>query len=149
MAVTLQSIVTSWTTNLAKIKTADGYHTTVVTVTSWEPRPEGIGHLPAIDVRDVSDEPVDVSLGSDEGGSDAAAEQHKASFEVILTMNSTASALRSFIEDVRKCVRDNMTATYDVTYTGRDMDAEQDESRIVGATMRFDVTYWTALLGEE
>jgi hypothetical protein len=149
MAVTLQSIVTSWTTNLAKIKTADGYHTTVVTVTSFEPRPESSSHLPAIDVRDMSDEIADVSLGDDQGGSDAAAEKHVAHFELYLTMNSTATALRSFIMDVRKAVRDNMTGTYDISYLGHDVVIEQEEVRVVGAVMRFDVTYWTALLGEE
>lgn len=149
MAITLESVVQSWLTNLAKIKTADGYHTTVVTVTSWEPRPEGSGHLPAIDVRDVAVESTDQTNGSDQGGSDAAAEEHTVSFELYLMMNSTATNLRAFIMDVRKCVRDNMTATYRIVYRGHDMVVDQEELRIVGATMRFDVTFWTALLGEE
>lgn len=149
MSVTLETIVQSWLTNLAKIKVADGYHTTVKTVTSWEPRRESTSDLPAIDVRDLSVDVVDASLGSDQGGSDAAAEQQTAKFEVALMMNSTATNVRSFIMDVRKAVRDNMTGAYTVTYQGHEMVMDQEEYRIAGATMRFEVTYWTALLGEE
>lgn len=149
MAVTLETLVQSWLTNLAKIKAADGYHTTVVTVTSWEPRREGSSHLPAIDVRDISSEVSDVTNGSDTGGSDAAAEQHTVKFELYLMMNSTATNLRSFIMDVRKCVRDNMTTANGIVYRGHEMVVDQEDLRIVGATMRFEVTFWTALLGEE
>lgn len=149
MAITLDTLVTSWKTNMAKIKTADGYHTTVATVTEFEPRIEETAALPSIDIRDMSGDASQVTLGSDQGGDDAAAEEHVAHFEITLLMNSTASALRGFIMDVRKAVRDNMTATYRVAYLGHEMIVEQEEKRIVGAVMRFDVTYTTALLGEE
>ncbi len=149
MAITLDTIVAAWKTNIAKIKVADGYHTTVATVTEWEPRTEEIAALPAIDIRDVSGEDEQVSLGSDQGGADAAAEEHVAQFEITLTMNSTPSALRGLIMDVRKAVRDNMTASYKIVPRGHTMIVEQEEKRVVGAVMRFDVTYTTALLGEE
>lgn len=149
MALTDQAIITAWTTNLAKIKVVDGYHNTVKTVTAYEPRPEGLGHLPAIEIRDATEEVTDISAGSDEGGSDAAVETHQMGLEVVLSMNSTVSALREFIQDVRKAVRDNLTRTYDITYRGHEKVVEQDELRIVGAIMRFDVKYRTALLGEE
>jgi hypothetical protein len=150
MAVTLQTIVTSWKTNMAKITVANGYHTTVATVTDWEPRRDDPAvHLPAIDIRDVSEEITGQSLGSDQGGTDAAAEEHTVRFEITLSMASTSTAIRQFIMDVRKAVRDNMTVTYDIRYLGYDATVEQEEKRIVGAVMRFDVVYSTALLGEE
>ncbi len=149
MAIALETLVASWATNMAKIKVADGYHTTVKMVTTWEPRPSDATLLPAIDIRDVTGDAEQESLGSDQGGSDAASEEHTAHFEITLAMNSTATAIRSFMMDVRKAVRDNMTATYDIRYTGHEMLVEQEERRIVGAVMRFDVVYHTALLGEE
>lgn len=149
MAIYLDTLVTSWKTNMAKITVANGYHTTVATVTEYEPRTQEVAALPSIDIRDMSSDVVGVSLGSDQGGADAAAEEHVAHFEITLLMNSTASALRGFIMDVRKAVRDNMTVTYRVAYLGHEMIVEQEEKRIVGAVMRFDVTYTTALLGEE
>jgi len=149
MSLADQTIITAWTTAMAKIKVADGYHTTVKTVTAFEPRPDGPGHLPAIEVRDVSEEITGTSAGSDEGGADAAVETHLMNLEVMVTMNSTVAALREFIQDVRKCVRDNLTRTYDIRYRGHEKVVEQDELRVVGAIMRFDVTYRTALLGEE
>lgn len=134
---------------MAKITVANGYHTTVTRVTEFEPRTEAVSDLPSIDIRDMSNDMESISLGSDQGGADAAAEEQTAHFEITLLMNSTASALRGFIMDVRKAVRDNMTATYRIVYRGHEMIIEQQEKRIVGAVMRFDVTYTTALLGEE
>lgn len=149
MAIKLQTIVDAWETALATITTGNGYHTTVVTVGSYEARQYAAALLPAIDIRDVAGEAIQVSLGHDQGGADAAAEEHVASFEINLITNGTADTVRSLIMDVRKCVRDNLTATYNVVYRGHDVVIEQEEKRIVGAVMRFDVMYYTALLGEE
>jgi len=149
VAVTLETLVAAWKTNMAKITVANGFYTTIATVTDWGPRPTDVSQLPAIDVRDMDASADQISLGSDQGGPDAAAEEHVQRFDITLAMNSTATNLRKFIMDVRKCVRDNMTATYELRYLGHEVIVDQEEKRIVGAVLRFDVTYRTALLGEE
>lgn len=149
MAIKLQTIVDLWETTLAKIKVASGYHTTITTVGSYLPTPYAVSHLPLADIRDVAGTARWESLGSDQGGADAAAEEHTATFEIHLALNTTADGVRSLIMDVRKAVRDNMTATYDIRYLGHEMIVDQEEKRISGAVMRFELVYSTALFGEE
>jgi len=148
MAILRETIITAIDTALKTISVANGYHTALAShVTIWVPRPLQQAEIPAVNIRDVDDTTVDVSLGADDTDTDAAAETHEMTVELDV-LASTASAIRSLIMDCGKCLRDNISSTYDIMPVGDSMEADQDEKIVVGATLRFKVRFITALWGE-
>jgi hypothetical protein len=148
MAILRETIVKAIETAFKTIAVANGYHTALAShVTIWVPRPLQQLDLPAVNIRDIDDTTEDISLGATDTDTDAAVETHDMTVELDLVA-STATAIRSLIMDCRKALRDNVAATYDITPVGDSMEADQDEKIVVGATLKFNVRYLTALWGE-
>jgi hypothetical protein len=141
---TLGDIVAALTSGCASIKTTSGYSTTVKTASEFRTTKLMVADLPACDVRESEDSTLDISLGSDEGGADAANEEHELLVDVECSA-ATASAARALAFDVRKMIRDTLTDTYDILPVSMAIDGEQEESKIVNYTLRFRVHYNTGL----
>jgi hypothetical protein len=148
MSVTREVIVGEIETALKTISVANGYHTALGSnVQAWLTRPFQQGELPSANIKDISDDTTETSLGADDTETDAAAETHELTIEIDIEA-STGAIARQAIMDVRKALRDNVSHDRDILPVGDVVDAEQDEHKVVGATMTVKVKYYTSLWGE-